>query len=95
MPVMLIAIGFPTLSRTERVTLDDVPEGLLPMGKNGHSRLCDEAVARRDRVMRKRGGKWWFDREEIKKLVDKHDKVGKRIIKAAWGIVGGYGRADL
>ncbi len=74
MPVMWIAIGFPTLSRTERVTLDDVPEGLLPMGKNGHSRLCDEAVARRDRVMRKRGGKWWFDREEIKKLMNRPDK---------------------
>lgn len=68
-PVMWIAIGFPVLSETVRVELDDIPEGLLPDGENGHSKLSDEANQRRDMVLKRRGGKYMFDVELLKKLM--------------------------
>lgn len=41
--IMWTAIGFPTLSVVESVTLDSVPHSLLPVTSSGHSPACDEA----------------------------------------------------
>lgn len=69
MPVMWVAIGFPTLSQTVKVTIDSVPAELLPQGCSGHSPLCDKAVEKLDKVMKKRGGKWWFDMDLVRQML--------------------------
>nr|MDE5942208.1 hypothetical protein [Muribaculaceae bacterium] len=73
MPVMWVAIGFPVLAETVKVTMDgDVPEGLLPSGKGHRSALCDRAVRMRDRVMPRKGknGKRLFDARLLRELLD-------------------------
>jgi hypothetical protein len=72
-PVMWISIGFPGFMPTEKVTFDYIPEGLLPTGANNHSPLCDEGVALRNKAMprKNRSGKWLFDKNVIKTLVEK------------------------
>lgn len=73
MPVMWVAIGFPVLAETVKVTMDgDVPEGLLPSGKGHRSALCDRSVRMRDRVMPRKGknGKRLFDARLLRELLD-------------------------
>lgn len=48
--IMWTAIGFPTLSVVQPVTLDSVPEVLFPTGPEGHSTLCDSVNILRDRA---------------------------------------------
>lgn len=48
--IMWTAIGFPTLSVVEAVTLDSVPSGLLPTLPDGHSPICDSVNVLRDKA---------------------------------------------
>jgi len=48
--IMWTAIGFPTLSVVEPVTIDSVPMSLLPVNTSGHSPACDEANHLRDKA---------------------------------------------
>lgn len=48
--IMWTAIGFPALSVVEPVSLDSVPTGLTPTTNAGHSPICDEVNALRDKT---------------------------------------------
>lgn len=59
--IMWTAIGFPTLSVVEAVTLDSVPVGLQPTTPGHHSPLCDSVNIMRDKAFipapRRRGSR--------------------------------------
>jgi len=69
--VMWVAIGFPTASHVEAVTLDSIPSVLLPIAPGLHSPLCDEVNQRRSKTFtrRKRGGKWLFDMAYLRRVM--------------------------
>jgi|GEM_PF-435599 len=75
--VMWVSVGFPALSHVEAVTLHSVPEGLLPTGPDGHSPVCDEANARRDKAFPRKGreGKWLIDVDYVKRVMQEQKSI--------------------
>lgn len=78
--VMWVAIGFPTASHVEMVTLDSVPQSLLPTSAQGHSALCDEVNARRDRAFPARSsrGKWLVNLDYLIPLSEQERKISEK-----------------
>lgn len=73
---MWITIGWPTLSDAVRVTLRDIPAGLLPDPATGRSQLCDEANRLRDRAYPRRDsqGRWLIDAAFIRRELGRREK---------------------
>ena len=66
---MWITIGWPVLGEAVCVTLDSIPDGLLPDPTTGRSPLCDEANRLRDKAYPGiiRDGKWLIDAAFIRR----------------------------
>lgn len=73
---MWITIGWPTLSDAVRMTLRDIPAGLLPDPATGRSQLCDEANRLRDRAYPRRDsqGRWLIDAAFIRRELGRREK---------------------
>ncbi|MBQ9077402.1 MAG: hypothetical protein IJY31_06120 [Muribaculaceae bacterium] len=67
--IMWTAIGYPPCSYVIPVTVDSVPETLLPRGKGWHSEMCDSVVARKHEVFSilRGSGSHYLDMDMIKK----------------------------
>jgi hypothetical protein len=48
--VMWTALGYPPCSELHRADIDSIDSGLMPVGKEWHSPLCDAAVARKHEI---------------------------------------------
>lgn len=70
--VMWTALGYPPCSYVHGVTVDEVPDGLLPSGKEWRSRFCDEVMERKSEVFPiKRGsGSHYIHVPSLKRHVD-------------------------
>lgn len=66
---MWITIGWPVLGEAVCVTLDSIPDGLLPDPATGRSPLCDEANRLRDKAYpgKNSDGKWLLDAAFIRR----------------------------
>lgn len=78
--VMWTALGYPPCSYVHGVTVDEVPEGLLPSGAEWRSRFCDEVMKRKAEVFPiKRGsGSHYIHVPSLKRYVDECEKMSKK-----------------
>lgn len=79
-PVMWVVMGCPEVSVVQAVTLDFIPDNLLPIGENGHSPLCDEANGRRELTFPRKGseGKWLIDMRYLRKVTPQLMEISAR-----------------
>ncbi len=68
--VMWIAIGFPTASSVECVTLDSIPADLCSDAVTGRSAKCDEVNNRRQQAFPRKGkeGKWLINVDYLRSI---------------------------
>lgn len=70
-PVMWVALGWPLLAETVKVTLSDIRPDLLPSAAGHRSPLCNKAVRLRDKLMPRKNSrcKRMFDANKIRKEI--------------------------
>lgn len=77
--VMWVALGFPTASHVEAVTLDSIPAMLRPEGKEFRSPFSTEVNRRRDRTFTRKNkrGKWLFNMDYLRPLMQTERKLSE------------------
>jgi len=81
--VMWVALGFPTASHVEAVTLDSIPPQLRPSGQQWRSEYSSEVNRRRDKAFIRKGGKgkngkWLFNMPYLRPLMERERELSAK-----------------